>query len=696
MCLQQIPPEMILAVAEFLEVKDIASLILTARRFSRILTVTLYNSALTYRRVYSEDEFVKEHGECSYRRPRTGERVLVDFDLSTIEYADRWKSEHVLEFFQTKDVEVFTAWDVTGIPLLHRLATKGAYFVIKTLLERGADVNAQAMGRYTPLSWMATFLRTEDWEPRMPLVQLLVEYGADPLVENSVGQTVFFPVARYAPGRVVKYFLDLMLDAGGDVWKKDDRGNTPLWEAISKGRRNADTVKVLLEYGADVLEEDKGGSNALHKAAHRGDPDVFREVLQAVQAVNGDISAPNQRQCNALHMALSFNNEEIAAMLIEAGADILAKDDANCTPLDLILNKEMLDAFEALVKNSAHLWPLQQLRREDIFMAVSYGRADAILMMVRLLELGAVTPPDPHLAEDGDDTSLHAFCALWNRYPRPLKIATCLLKLGEQVDVPGNGGNTPLHTLLLTRTIYDDSMQYLWLVKRLLFEYKEPFTFKNDNGNTILHLAAAQGDIRLVKMVLDHIDPATLFVRNKQGFTVLHCAVNPRCEKTFRHILQRIVQVSSCYPSKPLINFFLTRGVNIHAKTKKGRTALHMACSDRSKIAAVHALIEAGADVEMPDYEGFPPLHWANTHECDQAVEALLEAGAELHEKCYTCDPRLVHMEHPQAEMLKRVRGYNGQWASEVLSECSSVWSLLGDFDQLMRVSRDYLWPRGT
>lgn len=667
------PPELILLIGECLEPADLTSLILTAGRYPHLLVPVLYNSAFTFVPLHDLDDETEYHEE--YLRPHytqpSGRKVFVNFNAAAIEHASNWKSNILLKYFRSKDVALFTAWDEHGIPLIHRLAQKGAFVIVEDLLKRGADVNMGAVGDYTPLGWVVDKMSSRGWIANMPLIRMFVAHRANVLTENHWRQTLLFQAVKSAPAHVVSYFIGLMLDAGGNIWKSDIFRITPLWQAIKWG--NCPAVRVLLEHGADVLEQDATGCAALHKAAHKGDAGILKAIIAAVQKSGGDLAALNHRHCNALHVALNFYKERAATLLIEAGLDCTLKDDTDNTPLDMILHTEMKDAFNALIEHTSHLWPLQKLRRTQLVDTVTYCKAAGFDMMMRLIRLRAVTPFDPPTHEKGVDTVLHKFCTRWSRVPDPMRFASSLLELGERPDAQGVYNNTPLHLLLFTRTANDDSKQYLDLLRRLLSGCKRPFTFANDSGNTILHYAAAQSDLRVVQLVTDHIESRTFFALNKAGFTALHCVANPRCEKSCRLLAINIIGVSNCFPSKPVIDFLVSRGLNVEAKSNRGRTALHMACSDPKKAAAVEGLIRAGADIGMPDYSGHPPLHWANTHGCDDAVEILLDAGADLHEECYTCDPRLVHLHHEGKEKLEELRGASGHWISEVLNEmCAS------------------------
>lgn len=80
-------------------------------------------------------------------------------------------------------------------------------------------------------------------------------------------------------------------------------------------------------------------------------------------------------------------------------------------------------------------------------------------------------------------------------------------------------------------------------------------------------------------------------------------------------------------------------GVDINARTEKGSTPLLIACRRRKSLECVRLLIAAGADVNLPDKRGWTPLHFACYADNTQAVNLLLQAGANI--SLETIDQRL-------------------------------------------------------
>jgi hypothetical protein len=211
MSLQQLPTELVLAVAEYLGTKELASLVRSARRYHYILTTTLYESAVTLTPASDDDP------QKTYYFPRRGGRKIVDFGWTTSDRPVDWKSEPVLDYFKSKDRSLFTAWDSNGATGFHHLAAKGAFAVLDILRQEGADIDAVMAGQYTPLAWMFHKMVAANWDNYVPLIQWFLEQGTNVLVQNERGRTLLVEAAKTAPAYVVSSIIEKIKAANGNV-----------------------------------------------------------------------------------------------------------------------------------------------------------------------------------------------------------------------------------------------------------------------------------------------------------------------------------------------------------------------------------------------------------------------------------------------------------------------------------------------
>ena len=176
-----------------------------------------------------------------------------------------------------------------------------------------------------------------------------------------------------------------------------------------------------------------------------------------------------------------------------------------------------------------------------------------------------------------------------------------LLARGGDTDAAETDGTTALHW-----AAYRGDIE----TARLLLEAGAEAEAANRYGVTPLVLAAGRGNAPIVEALLDAgADPNTTLA---EGETVLMTAA-------------RTGDVD-------VLRLLLTRGADLRARESwRGQTALHWAAAENHP-AAVHALIELGADVDERSTAGWSALLYAVRGGRSDAVRALLAAGADVND----------------------------------------------------------------
>ncbi|KAH9011726.1 ankyrin repeat-containing domain protein [Lactarius deliciosus] len=217
--------------------------------------------------------------------------------------------------------------------------------------------------------------------------------------EDSVAQQRYNPLESRAKVAIVM----LLIDRGADVTALDNNRSTPLHLASSFG--SADTVRLLIEDGADVTAQDANHRTPLHLASSR---------------VEGLVDQEYKRHDEALlqvDRVKSDNKADTVRLLLWHGADVMARDDTQSTPLHLASSKWSVETIELLIKDYADVNAQNGNLSTPLHLAAS-----------------------SHLAVEGN-------------------VVRCLLKHGANIDAKDGEGRTPLQIA--------SSKGHFWIAKLL-------------------------------------------------------------------------------------------------------------------------------------------------------------------------------------------------------------------------------------
>jgi len=439
---------------------------------------------------------------------------------------------------------------------------------VKTLLQQKTDVNAAQPDGTTALHWA---VRQND----LPTTQALLRAGAKPDAVTRYGLTPLYFACQNGNAAIV----DLLLRAGVDANSANPGGETALMTASRTG--TLDTVKLLIDRGASVnAKESVRGQTALMWAVTENHFDVAKYLISRGADINaqtkveipdgttgkpearsGDIGAhgPGMYRGRAvpspsggltvLHFAARDGNLAMTRMLVEAGADLERPAGNGTRPLvTAIINNHIELSLYLLDKGADPNAPDDFYKRTPLFAAVEMRNPD-------------FTRDTPTPIADARD---------------PMDLIKALLNRGANPNAQVN--TTPF------RGFYQVSANWV-----------------NFDGQTAFIRAALNGDITLMRLLLEHgADPS---IKTYEGSSALMAAsgLNWVVAQTYSRSEDEYLEAAK---------LCLEKGNDVNAVNNQGFTAMHGA-ANRGFDKMVQLLADHGAMLDVKDKQGRTPMAFA-------------------------------------------------------------------------------------
>lgn len=300
-----------------------------------------------------------------------------------------------------------------GSPPLIVATYLGQIDLVKTLLDRGAEVDQQGVHNETALMQAALTQHLE-------ILELLLQRGASVDSSDEQGQTAVFYLAK-------------------GLWCSDQETDCSPGQKV----KTAQTILArLLKAGARVNQPDRIGNTPLMAATHYQTEDT--DWLQALVTAGAKLDLQNHEGQTALMVAASEGNTKTEQFLLDQGADAHLKDAKGHTyqafkddfALTQMVQEQSAEALNEAIANGAQLNFESSLLPPLLFYAIP-AKTEALKKVNLLLA------QHPNLeARDSatGDTPLMSAVESGSK-----EVVMALLEAGAQVNSQNNYGETALH-----------------------------------------------------------------------------------------------------------------------------------------------------------------------------------------------------------------------------------------------------------
>jgi ankyrin repeat protein len=518
------------------------------------------------------------------------------------------------------------------------------------------------LGAHIPPDLFVTLYRHE-WRWRTaPMIQFMVENGANALAHTSDGDSVLHIALRcFIDDNDVLEVVKLLVGHGCDPLEANPRGHTPLHIAVEEG--HISTARYLLTLAAPLPPDLLVALNHDRLPRTR----IAARMIRLLVENGANALSHNSNGDSVLHLVLQafYDDDEVweaVKFLVGHGCDPLEANSQGNTPLQIAVARGHMSVARYLLTLGASLPP-------DVLVTWEF-RGCQWCSTARMITLVIENGVNVLGHASNGDSVLHIVLESLYSDDEAWEVVKLLVGCGCNPLEADSRGNTPLH--IAVERGYVSVARYLLTLGASLppdllvtwefsgwqsTAYMIPFLVENgvdilahtfSNGDSVLHvtLQSLYDDneaLETVKLLIGYgCDPLGA---NFRGDTPLHIAVEQGHISTARYLLtlgsavppDLLVTLNpdeSSWSSAHMLRFFVDNGVDVLARAGDGDSVLHIALrslyNGNKALETLKLLVGYGCDPLEANSHGDTPLHIAVSRGHISAARYLLTLGAYL------------------------------------------------------------------
>ena len=504
-----------------------------------------------------------------------------------------------------------------GSTLLHIACAEGNTVIVELLLNNGADILKPHRNEDAPIHIACKFGRLST------LKVLLGCTNCDPNQQNAEGNTALHIVCRMRTGRELQ-FLELLTSTPGiNPTLVNHEGDAPIHTACMNFKFQSLIVLLSCE-SCDPNQQNSKGDTALHIVCRMrtGSELQFLALLTSTPGINPTlVNHEGIAPCDVvgndgstlLHIACAEGNTVIVELLLNNGADILKPHRNEDAPIHIACKFGRLSTLKVLWGHT-NCDPNQQNAEGNTALHIVCRKRTG--RELQFLEVLTSTPGiNLTLVNHEGDAPIHTACM--NFEFQSLKVILSCKNCDPNQQ--NSKGDTALHIVCRMRT--GRELQFLALltstpgINPTLVNHEgiAPCDVVGIHGNTLLHIACAEGNTVIIELLLNN--GADILKPDRHGDAPIHIA----CRFVRPSTLKVLLGCTNCDPNQ---------------QNAEGNTALHIVCRKRTgrELQFFEVLTSTpGINPTLVNHEGDAPIHTACMNFKFQSLIVLLS--------CESCDP---------------------------------------------------------